>query len=109
MKYVDVLGTMYQVIESNESIEPRLGNVSGFCDQTVAQLVIHDMTNPSPMAKSDLEKFKRKVTRHELIHAFLYESGLADSSEWATNEEMVDWFAYQFPKLMKAMQLLECT
>ena len=48
-----------------------------------------------------------RVLRHELIHAFLSESGLADSSSgtgadgWAANEEMVDWFARQSPKIFR--------
>ncbi|WP_461218455.1 hypothetical protein [Lapidilactobacillus salsurivasis] len=47
----------------------------------------------------DLEVYTRKTLRHELIHAFLYESGLDANSEWARNEEIVDWIAIQFPKL----------
>ena len=35
---------------------------------------------------------------------FLFESGLAENSEWAQNEEMVDFFAIQFPKLMEAFK-----
>ena len=42
--------------------------------------------------------------RHELIHAFLFESGLAENSNWARNEEMVDWIARQFPKMAKTFQ-----
>ena len=45
-----------------------------------------------------------KVKRHEIIHAFLFESGLAENSAWAQNEEMVDFFAIQFPKLLKAFE-----
>ena len=37
-------------------------------------------------------------------HAFLYESGLAENSAWAQEEEMVDWFAKQFPKLAVAFR-----
>lgn len=48
----------------------------------------------------------KKVKRHEIIHAFLFESGLSEcsykSDEWAKNEEMVDWFAHQGLKLYKA-------
>lgn len=33
-----------------------------------------------------------------------FESGLAENSEWAQNEEMVDFFAIQFPKLMEAFK-----
>nr|DAY44642.1 MAG TPA: hypothetical protein [Caudoviricetes sp.] len=35
---------------------------------------------------------------------FNFESGLAENSEWAQNEEMVDFFAIQFPKLMEAFK-----
>ena len=37
----------------------------------------------------------KKVIRHELVHAFLFESGLSVNS-WADNEEIVDWIAIQF-------------
>lgn len=40
-----------------------------------------------------------EIERHELIHAFLYECGLNDSSDWARNEELIDWLAIQFPKI----------
>ena len=50
----------------------------------------------------------RQVTRHEIIHAFLFESGLDISSgkadNWAVNEEMVDWFCIQIPKIQRCMQ-----
>ncbi|MFD1464645.1 hypothetical protein ACFQ4L_00875 [Lapidilactobacillus mulanensis] len=45
-----------------------------------------------------------KDTRHELIHAFLCESGLAENSDWAQNEEVVDWIARQFPKLFETFK-----
>lgn len=46
--------------------------------------------------------------RHELIHAFLGESGLRSDSEWAENEEMVDYFAIQFEKIAIAMIKTNC-
>lgn len=50
----------------------------------------------------------KNALRHEIIHAFFYESGLDTSSlryeAWARNEEMVDFFAIQFPKIIKAMK-----
>jgi len=54
----------------------------------------------------------KQVLRHEIIHAFLYESGLYGSSlssdRWALNEEMVDWLAIQFPKILKAFEDVGC-
>ena len=59
-----------------------------------------------PRALRDLDAYGRKVLRHEIIHAFLYESGLSCNSQettaWAANEEMVDWFAIQGPKIVRA-------
>ena len=56
----------------------------------------------------DLAAYQRKVIRHEIIHAFLYESGLWQSSfnckAWAQNEEMVEWFAIQSPKIFRAFR-----
>ncbi|WP_394967432.1 hypothetical protein [Candidatus Allofournierella merdipullorum] len=57
--------------------------------------------------KGDLGKQHRKIIRHEIIHAFLFESGLAENSDWAQIEEMVDFFAIQFPKLQKAFEEAE--
>ena len=55
------------------------------------------------------ESFLMENSNNPLIHAFLNESGLrynsfAPETAWARNEEMVDWIAIQFPKLMKAFR-----
>lgn len=59
-------------------------------------------------SKRDLVAYQRKVIRHEIIHAFLYESGLDNNSlsggAWAKNEEMVDWLSIQAPKIFKAFR-----
>ena len=49
---------------------------------------------------------------HEIIHCYLEESGLGDNSGvynygWAVNEEMVDWFAIQWPKIAKTREVVE--
>lgn len=53
----------------------------------------------------------KKTLRHEIIHAFLNESGLSDSASipsgaWAKHEEMVDWFAIQTPKIFAVFMQL---
>ena len=56
----------------------------------------------------DLTAYQRKVLRHEIVHAFLYECGLANNSNgvdaWAYNEEMIDWVAIQHNKLHAAFE-----
>lgn len=39
---------------------------------------------------------------HEIVHAFFFESGLGGESDYAQNEELVDWIARQGPKLYRA-------
>ena len=60
------------------------------------------------MSIGDLNSYTKKVLRHEIIHAFLYESGLwnnsGDVEAWAQSEEMTDWFSIQFPKILRAFQ-----
>lgn len=49
-----------------------------------------------------------KIVRHEIVHAFLKESGLDCNSDWARNEEIVDWIALQGPKIMAAWTEAGC-
>jgi hypothetical protein len=106
MKKVNILGTTYTIKEANENTDPKLTECDGYCDDTIKLCVVADMSIKGLMSKSNLDEYKKKVTRHELIHAFLFESGLAENS-WAFNEEMVDWVAAQFPKLVKAFDQLK--
>lgn len=59
----------------------------------------------------NLQDYEKKILRHEIIHAFLYESGLDinshDIDQWARDEEMVDWMAIQFPKMYKIFAELD--
>lgn len=105
LKTVNVLGTEYTIIESSEQEDINLTDADGYCDTSIKQCVIDDAKSVEGQVgtKGDLEAYKKKVVMHELIHAFLYESGL-DVETWARNEEMVDWIAIQFPKMLKAFQ-----
>ena len=63
-------------------------------------------------SKEFITNIQKEILRHELIHAFLYESGLNFSSHtiedcgWACDEELVDWIAIQFPKIYKIYKKL---
>lgn len=65
-----------------------------------------------PDSVKDLVAYQKKVLRHEIVHAFLYERGLWQNSYgskcWAQNEEMVDWIAIQEPKLNRAFKEAGC-
>jgi len=93
---IKVLGTKYTIKEVNHCIiEDR--ECAGLTDFEAKEIQILKTT-----------KSKNAVVRHEIIHAYLYESGLDSSSNeidsWARNEEMVDWFAIQSPKIFKTFE-----
>lgn len=56
------------------------------------------------MNMRDQDAISKRALRHEIIHAFATESGLTCDSEWGMNEEMTDWIAHQFPKMLAAFQ-----
>ena len=99
-RHADILGADYKIITSNMSKYPRLERASGYCDFNIHTIVVDEYANPDQDATADMDAFKNKVLRHELTHAFLHESGL-DVNSWADNEEIVDWFAIQAPKMFK--------
>ena len=100
IKRLCILGTWYNLIEHSPEEDPRLSLIDGYCDVTARKLVVDKMEpDPeNPALQENLEALKREVIRHEILHAFLYESGLSTKS-WGENEEIIDFFAVQFPKL----------
>lgn len=111
MKKVNILGTEYTIEKRKKSDDKILkeNNYCGYCCVDEPLIVIADADEEEyfPCYTEDEKKAFYKVTlRHELVHAFLNESGLQASSNkfddaWARNEEMIDWFAIQFPKIAK--------
>lgn len=112
-----VLGTSYQVrrINYDEQSIFKEQSIDGYCDDIKKVICICNLKT-HPGYENETEeyclKIEKQVLRHEIIHAFLSESGLQYSSlqldgAWAKNEEMVDWIALQFPKILKAIQTVE--
>ena len=106
---INILGTDYIIKRQTKAENPKLENAWGFCEQYSKEIVLDtfDEEKKNVMVVNDFEEFEKKVMRHEIIHAFLGESGLKSNSDWAENEEMVDWFAIQAPKLFKAFKELD--
>lgn len=104
MNTVNVLGQEYKVFYMTKEEDSALGEYSdGYCNHIEKKIVIRrpDKEEISQLTAKELQELRMKTFRHELIHAFLRESGLGEESGWAINEEMVDWFAIQLPKIAK--------
>ena len=105
---VNVLGTEYRIyLDVPEGEDELLKECSGYCDKTVHMIAIGDM--PADANLKDWSEYRKQVIRHEIIHAFLFESGLGGNSVWHVEgqehpEQTIDWLARQFPKMLKAFQ-----
>lgn len=99
---INVLGTEIKIVFRAEKQDPQLEDLGGYFDSS-ERLIVVKIPESDKHSLGNLENWQKKTLRHEIIHAFLYESGLdwsASSTDcWATNEEMVDWLAIQIPKI----------
>lgn len=101
---INVLGTEYTVEISNRNANSALETNDGYCDSSVKKIVVDDFSvlPDDGVKKENLAAQTAETLRHEIVHAFLNESGLSACSDWAKNEEMVDWIAIQLPKIYTA-------
>jgi len=104
---ISVLGTEYDFIETTSRDDLRLADADGCCgtyDKTILiEKVIFAYEQGGDMDMQRAERTKY-VKRHELVHAFLFESGLEDL---ALNEQIATWIAKQFPKMLEAFRQVD--
>ncbi|WP_035181536.1 hypothetical protein [Lentilactobacillus farraginis] len=104
---INILGIQYVLhTEVKESEQPILSEYDGFTDTSTKDIYISQFI-PDKRTLGNLQAYTSKIIRHELIHAFLFESGLDCNTDWARNEEIVDWIAIQFPKLKKLFSSID--
>lgn len=111
---IDILGTEYRIethkVSEDSYMEEK--GLAGYCEEENKLIVVADMSEEKYFVGMDekaQETYRKKTLRHEIMHAFLNESGLSDSSNrfdgaWAKNEEMVDWLAIQTPKIFSTFK-----
>ena len=109
-KNVNILGTDYTLKIGAEGEDERFKIAVGITDESIKEIVVMKCEEPESIddKKNPMAEF-RKTMRHEIIHAYLCESGLAynTTNEWAVNEEMVDWIAIQLPKIAETLLELD--
>lgn len=103
-RIVNILGTEYTI----ELRKLRDEDIDGFTDNT-SKLIVIRSDNENNVG--DFEHLQKKQLRHEIIHAFMSESGLQCNwqhiEQFGHDETTVDWFAIQSPKIFKVFQELE--
>ena len=103
---VIILGQKYMVRLVPESADYRFKKhkCDGFCDFSTHEIIMWNMTQED----SDIGNLKASIHHtlyHELVHAFMYESGLGsdwEHKEYGQEETTVDWIAWQAEKIVNA-------
>lgn len=107
---LNILGSEWDVEYRNVDADPILldGN-GGYTDSSINLIVISNRKQDDEVA--DFKEIQKRYLRHEIIHAFLYESGLGESfthPDYGHEETMVDWIAIQFPKILEVFKEADC-
>lgn len=106
MDSVNILGTPYKFDFKKPNDDKSLKDCDGYCDKTTKEIVVIKCDNGNCNLHNP-EWYERKVLRHEIVHAFLFESGLHENVNW-NDELLVDWIATQGLKIYKAWQEANC-
>lgn len=105
---VNILGTDYKILKVSEDECHKLAimKANGLCELYSKEIIIDSKMNPNSGEEfENFEEFEKKVLRHEIVHAFFHESGLVD---YTVDEDLVNWIALQFPKMLKAFKDTNC-
>lgn len=109
-KTVEILGALY-TIHFDVPDDKLPEGADGCMDQSIHQIRIAKFETDRN-SLMDLDEYRKNVLRHEIVHAFLYESGLwtnsGTSEAWGRDETITDWIAIQSPKLFQAFKEADC-
>lgn len=97
---IRILGTSYRIVTRTEAEDTELKDCDGYTDYRCKQIVLRQETDTF-----DRLEYLKKIIRHEIVHAFFYESGLAENWEhknYGQEETVVDWIAIQHDKIHDA-------
>ena len=105
---IKILGEEWTIEERARAEDKELESCDGYCDKTDRLIVVGKKTDDCNL--NDFEVYRKKVMRHEIIHAFLFESGIHENFTpmGGHDETTIDWIAVQYPKLKRAFAAAGC-
>ena len=108
IRKISILGTEYLVLKGNPKDYPILEDANAYTDIYAKQIVIDEKfdTENHGLNTHNPEAVKRKLYRHEILHAFIAESGFGYNFSSENEEDIVNWVAEQFPKMKKIFEEL---
>lgn len=104
---VTILGQPYRVLlcpRENDSYFDK-ANVDGYCEQFTHEIVVCSYSKDWETV--DRRAVIEEIIAHEVVHAYMYESGLGanwEHKQFGQEETTVDWIAYQVEKIHTTLQ-----
>ncbi len=93
-----ILGEEYSITFSTPEQDIKLIENAGYCDSLDKKIVINkNMGNYNILThdESSKEQLVWDTIKHEIFHAFFFESGLCG---YGNDEQLINWLAFQFEK-----------
>lgn len=114
VRTIEILGTTYDIsYVAQDNMNELMGSdeYTGCCDGDLKKIMISTLDNDATISEEKRIAMMSLNLRHEIIHAFLNESGLSwdamGCDNWPKNEEMVGWLAVQLPKVYRVYASLD--
>lgn len=107
---LSILGSPWTLRVSKRADDPGLQDCDGYTDRSSRTMVVRGDSDGTAHDLENYEEYIKTIKRHEIVHAFLYESGLGADYEhprWGHDETAIDWIAIQFPKMLAVFQEAE--
>ena len=121
---ISVLGVEYKVkiaTDANDNDFKAYDNLQGYSDPSIHTIAVRTADNRRKgqldrgyLTCNDTTIEVKDTIRHEIIHAFMNESGLdAASTPWAHDESLINWLEIMIPRIeqayKQALEQLEVT
>lgn len=110
-KTIEILGTSYNIKVLNETDKDYQDFIDLGADALHNGILREIRLKEYDLYNEPNIEYQLLCVRHEIIHAYLYQSGLDSSANgvtcWARNEEMIDYFALQLYKINQTIKIVE--
>ena len=106
---MNINGQDYRVeIAKYEKYYDAFQSRSGWTDfgaKSIVALDAEDYTKyeDTGLGPESANRITERILRHEIMHAFMYESGLDTETNFARDEILIDFLAIQLPKIVALM------
>lgn len=103
---MNILGSEYTlIIDTDYCEEANADGITERYDKKIYVRSVQDMLEKDSAIQAKQRRYDETL-RHELFHAFLFESGL---DSYSCDETLVQWLASKIPQVLQTFKEMRCT